>query len=331
MTIMRVAKYSEFGAAKDVLTIDEIPKQPLGDNEVSIEIRTSGVNPSDVKKRAGAFSDLLNNGYVIPHSDGAGKIVDVGKNISEKRIGERVWIYQGQFEREHGTAAEFINIDSKLAVYLPDQASYEIGACIGIPIMTAHRCVYSDGKVDGKNILVTGGAGRVGNYAIQWAKLSGANVVATASNDFDKEVCLSAGADQVVNHKEEDWGLKAVEVNNGCKFDRLVDVEFGQNLDNSLVALKTGAIIATYSSTKDPQPKLPFLKMMYMDLTVRLVIVYAMPDQAKMDAISDITDALKKNKLNHRIMKSFSLNDIASSHELIESGATNGCVLINID
>ena len=214
---------------------------------------------------------------------------------------------------------------------MPDQVSYEIGACIGIPIMTAHRCVYSDGKVDGKNILVTGGAGRVGNYAIQWAKLSGANVVATASNDFDKEICLSAGADQVVNHKEEDWGLKAVEVNNGCKFDRLVDVEFGQNLDNSLTALKTGAIIATYSSTKDPEPQLPFLKMMYMDLTVRLVIVYAMPDQAKMDAIFDITDALKKNRLSHRIMKSFNLNDIASSHELIESGTTNGCVLINID
>ena len=102
-------------------------------------------------------------------------------------------------------------------------------------------------------------------------------------------------------------------------------------MENTLNIMKTGAIIATYSSTKNPQPQLPFLKMMYMDLTVRLVIVYAMPDQAKMDAISDITDALKKNKLSHRIMKSFSLNDIASSHELIESGTTNGCVLINID
>ena len=156
-------------------------------------------------------------------------------------------------------------------------------------------------------------------------------MIATASNDFDKEICLSAGANQVVNHKEEDWGLKAVEVNNGHKFDRLIDVEFGQNLDNTLKTLKTGAIITTYSSSKDPQPKLPFLKMMYMDLTVRLVIVYAMPDEAKMDAISDITDALKKNKLSHRIMKPFSLNDIVSSHELIESGTSNGCVLINID
>ena len=331
MTIMRVAKYSEFGAAKDVLSVGEIPKQPPGDNEVSIEIRTSGVNPSDVKKRAGAFPDLLNNGFVVPHSDGAGKIVDVGKNISQKRIGERVWIYQGQFERDHGTAAEFINIDSKLAVHLPDQAPYEIGACIGIPIMTAHRCVYSDGKVDGKNILVTGGAGRVGNYAIQWAKLSGANVVATASNDFDKEICLSAGADHVVNHKDEDWGLSALDANHGEKFDRVVDVEFGANLENTLNIMKTGAIIATYSSTKNPQPQLPFLRMMYMDLTIRLVIVYAMPEQAKKDAISDITDALKKDKLKHRVMKTFSLNEISSAHELVESGATDGCIILSID
>ena len=328
---MRVAKYSEFGAAKDVLSVGEIPMQPPGDNEVSIEIRTSGVNPSDVKKRAGAFPDLLSNGFVVPHSDGAGKIVDVGKNISQKRIGERVWIYQGQFERDHGTAAEFINIDSKLAVHLPDQAPYEIGACIGIPIMTAHRCVYSDGKVDGKNILVTGGAGRVGNYAIQWAKLSGANVVATASNDFDKEICLSAGADQVVNHKDEDWGLSALDANHGEKFDRVVDVEFGANLENTLNIMKTGAIIATYSSTKNPQPQLPFLRMMYMDLTIRLVIVYAMPEQAKKDAISDITDALKKDKLKHRVMKTFSLNEISSAHELVESGATDGCIILSID
>ena len=330
MTIMRVAKYSEFGAAKDVLSVDEIPKQPLGDNEVSIEIRTSAVNPSDVKKRAGAFPDLLNNGYVIPHSDGAGKIIDVGKNISEKRIGERVWIYQGQFEREHGTAAEFINIDSKLAVYLPDQASYEIGACIGIPVMTAHRCIFADGPVKGKNILVTGGAGRVGYYAIQWGKLFGARVIATASNNDDKKACLDIGADGVVNHREEEWELSALDANHGEKFDRVVDVEFGANLENTLNILKTGATIATYSSTQDPNPKIPFLKMMYMDLTVRLVIVYAMPEKAKNDAIKDINDKLSSNELSHRVAKSYHLDDIAKGHELIESNSSRGCVLINI-
>ncbi len=162
---MKVARYNTFGSAEAVLEIAEIADPIINDEEVLVRINTSGINPSDVKKRAGAFPDLLDNGFVVPHSDGAGIIVDVGADVSKDRIGQRVWIYQAQYERNFGTAAELISIDARRAVPLPEKASFEAGACLGIPAMTAHRCVYADGSVSGKWVLVTGGAGRVGYYA----------------------------------------------------------------------------------------------------------------------------------------------------------------------
>ena len=328
---MKAAIFDKFGSAQEVLKVQNIEDPKINDNEVIVKLSKSGVNPSDVKKRAGAFSNLLDNGFVIPHSDGAGVIVDVGNEVSRDRIGERVWVYQAQYERNYGTAAELLSIDSSRAVKLPDNTSLETGACLGIPAMTAHRCIFADGSVRGKNILVTGGAGRVGFYAIQWGKLFGATVITTASNDDDKQACIDIGADGVINHREEDWELAALDANHGEKFDRLVDVEFGANLNNTLNIMKTGATIATYSSTQNPNPELPFLKMMYMDLTLRLVIVYAMPEKAKNDAIKDINNKLSSNDLSHRVAKSYDLGDIAKGHELIESNSIRGCVLINID
>ncbi len=327
---MKAAIFDKFGSAQEVLKIQDLEDPKINNNEVIVKLSKSGVNPSDVKKRAGAFSNLLDNGFVIPHSDGAGVIVDVGNEVSRDRIGERVWIYQAQYERNYGTAAELLSIDSSRAIKLPDNTSLETGACLGIPAMTAHRCIFADGSVKGKNILVTGGAGRVGYYAIQWGKLFGARVISTASNNDDKQACLDIGADGVVNHREEDWELSALEENHGEKFDRLVDVEFGNNLDHTLNIMKTGSTIATYSSTQNPNPKIPFLKMMYMDLTLRLVIVYAMPEEAKNDAIEDISNKLSNNRLVHRVAKSFDLNDIVKGHELIESNKVRGCVILNI-
>ena len=171
---MRAAWFNAFGEAKQVIRIGDQPDPKVMVGEVLVKLSTTGINPSDVKKRAGAFSNLLDQGLVIPHSDGAGEIVAVGAGVSKNRIGERVWIYQAQYERRFGTAASLISIDARRAVILPQETSLEIGACLGIPAMTAHRCVFSDGLVDAQHILITGGAGRVGGYAIQWAKLAGA-------------------------------------------------------------------------------------------------------------------------------------------------------------
>ena len=199
---MKAAWFEKFGAAADVLVLGEQPAPVAQAGEVLVRVHASGVNPSDVKKRAGAFPNLLDEGLVIPHSDGAGIIEAVGEGVDASRVGERVFVYQAQYGRLLGSAAQYLALDSARAPRLPDNTSFQVGACIGIPIMTAHRCVFADGSIAGQTVLVTGGAGRVGYYAIQWARHGGARVVATASNPADAEVCRAVGAEHVVNHRD---------------------------------------------------------------------------------------------------------------------------------
>ncbi len=327
---MQAAWFESFGAAADTLVFGEQPCPEPGPGEVLVKLYTSGVNPSDVKKRAGAFPNLLDNGLVIPHSDGAGVVTAVGEGVDPARIGERVFVYQAQYGRRFGTAAEYVALDALRAPCLPDEASFEVGACIGIPIMTAHRCVFVDGDVAGQTVLVTGGAGRVGYYAIQWAKVAGARVIATASNEKDAALCRSVGADEVVNHRESGWALAAIDCNEGRKIDRVVEVDFGANLGEVLQSIRIGGTIATYSSSV-AEPKLPFRDMMFMDLTVRMVIVYAMPEKAKAQAVEDTCAALQAGRLQHRIAHSVPFGDMVRAHELIEQGGFGGCVVVNVN
>jgi len=327
---MRAVWFESFGSAKESLVFGELEKPQADSGEVLVRMHATGVNPSDVKKRAGAFPTLLDDGLVVPHSDGAGIVESVGENVDDTLVGQRVWVYQAQYGRRFGTAAEYLSIDASRAVALPENTSFEIGACLGIPVMTAHRCVFADGPVSGETVLVTGGFGRVGYYAIQWAKQAGARVIATASNDGDADVCRSVGADETVNHRQPNWGEAVLSVNNGEKVDRVIDVEFGANLPEVLKCIKTGGVIATYSSTQVREPQLPFLQMMFMDLTIRMVIVYAMPESAKQAAIKDIAIKLEAGTLQHRIAHQLKLKDMVKSHELIEQGGFGGCVVVNI-
>jgi len=327
---MRAAWFEKFGPAAGVLIVGEQPTPDPIQGEVLVRLETSGVNPSDVKKRAGAFPNLLDDGLVIPHSDGAGVIEAVGAGVDDREAGERVWVYQAQYARRFGTAAEYVAIDSCRALPLPDNTGFEVGACLGIPAMTAHRCVFADGDVDGQTILVTGGAGRVGYYAIQWASQAGASVIATASCPDDDRVCIDAGAGAVVNHRQPGWGDEVLEQTGQEKVDRVIDVEFGANLPEVLKLIRTGGTIATYSSTQVPEPKLPFVKMMFMDLMMRLVIVYAMPEEAKHQAVADIEQRLQKEQLQHRIAHALPLAEIARAHEIIEQGECRGCVVVTL-
>ena len=328
---MRAAWFESFGSARDVLQVGDRETPTPGAGEVLVRLATSGVNPSDVKKRAGSFPDLLDGGYVIPNSDGAGVIEAVGEGVDASRAGERVWVYQAQFARRFGTAAEYVSIDSSRAPRLPEAASFEVGACLGIPVMTAHRCVFADGDVAGQTVLVTGGAGRVGHYAVQWASQAGATVIATASNDDDKAVCEAAGAAHVVNHRGDDVIDAIMAASSGQPVDRVVDVEFGGNLPVTTEVLRVGGTIATYASTAVPEPKLPFFQMMYKDVTIRMVIVYAMPEAAKQHAIADIETALSADRLEHRIAHAIPLDRIAESNELVEQGSIRGAVVLTID
>jgi NADPH:quinone reductase len=325
---MRAAWFESFGSAKDVLNIGELDRPSAEPGQVLVRLQTSAVNPSDVKKRAGSFPNLLDEGPVIPNSDGAGIIESVGAGVSAKRIGERVWVYQAQFARRCGTAADYVAIDESRAPRLADNADFDAGACLGIPVMTAHRCVFADGDVHGRTILITGGAGRVGHYAIQWASQAGARVIATASNRADLDACLSAGATSVVNHRDDRFPAAVLDATDGELVDRIIDVEFGANLATSIELIRVGGTIATYSSTVVPQPELPFFQMMYKDLAVRFVIVYAMPETAKQFAIADIERALNEDLLQHRIAQKLPLDEIAAGNELVEQGNVRGAVIL---
>ena len=328
---MRAAWFEEFGAASDVLKVGQLDAPEAGPGEVLVRMRTSGINPSDVKKRAGSFPDLLDNGLVIPNSDGAGIIEAVGEGVDKSRVGERVWVFQAQYARRFGTAAEYVAISSNCAPRLSKNAEFDVGACLGIPVMTAHRAVFADGDVEDQTVLVTGGAGRVGYFAVQWANHAGATVIATASNPEDAETCRNAGAHHVINHRDEGFAASVLEASGGKLIDRVVDVEFGANLPVSVEVLSVGGTIATYASTQIPEPKLPFFQMMYKDLTVRLIIVYAMPDSAKDHAIADISKALADGWLQHRIADTLPLDEIAKGNEIIEQGDCRGAVILTID
>jgi NADPH:quinone reductase-like Zn-dependent oxidoreductase len=328
---MQAAWFEKFGAAREVLVVGEKPTPVAGPGEVLVRLRTSGVNPSDVKKRGGSFPGLLDDGYVIPNSDGAGVIEAVGAGVDPQRVGEKVWVYQAQFGRRFGTAAQYVALDAERAVMLPIEAGFDVGACAGIPIMTAHRCVHADGPVAGQTVLVTGGAGRVGYYAIQWARMAGAKVIASASNARDEAVCREAGAQLVFNHREPGWGGRVKALNGGKPVDRVIDVEFGANLPEVLDCIRTSGIIATYSSTQVKEPQVPFFRVMYLDLTVHFVIVYSMPEAAKKLAVADITQAFRHGMLRHRIADRVPLAEIARANELVEQGGSNGCIVVGID
>ena len=328
---MHAAWFEEFGPAEDVLKLGDVETPSPAPGEVLVRMHASGINPSDVKKRAGSFPDLLANGFVIPNSDGAGVIEAVGDGVDKGRVGEQVWVFQAQYGRRFGTAAEYVAISSNCAPRLPEKAGFDVGACLGIPVMTAHRAVFADGDVDGQTLLITGAAGRVGYYAVQWASRAGANVIATASNDVDADACRQAGAHHVVNHRDEAFADAVLDANSGRLIDRVVDVEFGANLPVSVDVLRIGGTIATYASVQVPEPKLPFFQMMYKDLTVRMIIVYAMPDGAKDHAIADINKALSDGWLKHRIAHALTLDDIVNGNQIVEQGACRGAVILAID
>lgn len=328
---MKAALFNTLGSPDAVLEVTDVDTPSPGHGEVLVRIACSAVNPSDVKKRAGPSPGLLDDGYIIPHSDGAGVVEAVGRGVPASRIGERVWVYQAQYARRFGTAAEYVALPSDRAVKLPNAIGFDVGACMGIPAMTAHRCVFADGPVDGKTVLVTGGAGRVGHYAIQWAKLAGAQVIATASSPEAEEHCFAAGADAVCPHSGDEFVRVIAEETSGRGVDRVVDGEFGANLPGLLDVMNTGGVIATYASMQVPEPVLPFRQMMFMDITIRLVLVYAMPEPAKLDAIEDITDCLDKGLLQHRIAHRLPLEKIAMAHQLVEQSGFYGAVVVDIE
>ena len=327
---MQAAYYESVGPAPEVIRIGERPTPQPAPGEVRIRVHASGVNPSDVKSRAGSRGPLAYP-WVIPHSDGAGIIDSVGSGVNASRIGERVWTWNAAWRRASGTCAEYVCLPSAQAVFLGANTNFEAGACLGIPAMTACHAALGDGPLSGRTVLVTGGAGAVGHYAIQFAKWSGATVITTVSGAAKAAQASQAGADHVINYRDQDVVAVLRELTSGAGVDRIVEVEFGGNLALSNQILKTGGVIAAYGSMAAPTPTLPFYPMMFNHATVHMLLVYALSEAQRKRACDLINKALAADALRHQIGARFALIETAQAHLAVESGGVIGNVVVRID
>jgi len=327
---MRAAFYETNGPARDVLRLAEVETPQPGRGEVRVRLLTSGVNPSDVKSRAGLTRKIAFP-RVIPHSDGAGEIDAVGDGVSASRVGERVWVWNGQWQRAYGTAAQFIVLPAAQAVPLPEGVSGEAGACLGIPALTALHAVLTGRGVAGQRVLVAGGAGAVGHYALQFArKLGAAQVVATVSSDAKAELARTAGADQTIDYKREDVAVRALALTGGSGFDRIIEVDAAANLASDLPMLAPGGEVVVYGSGA-PEIALPFFPAIVKNATLRCFIVYNLAKAERERAIATLTALLARGELQHNVAERLPLADCARAHQLVESGKVIGNVVLRID
>ena len=326
---MHAITYTSLGPAADVLQYQNHPPQDPKKGEVRVALTYSGVNPSDTKSRAGrpgvtqpAFE------VIIPHSDGSGIIEAVGEGVDASRIGERVWIWNGQWQRPFGTAASHITLHADMAVRLPDNVSLQTGAVLGIPGVTAAEAVFGGGDITGQTILIQGGAGTVGILAVQLAKWGGARVIATCSaKDMDR--VKQAGADTVLDYTAPDLAQRILAANSDTPIARIVEVELGVNIATDATVIAPNGQLAVYGSAKDMTPTLPFLPLLFKAVTIDIILVYLLPKQ-KRDALIDLLHrALDDGTLVCAIETVYPLQDAALAHQAVEAGNRAGAILLD--
>ncbi len=325
---MRAAFYTQQGPAREVLQIGEQPTPQPGPGEVRVKLRTSGVNPSDWKVRKGGFGRGLAAPLIIPHSDGAGEIDAVGSGVT-RRIGQRVWIWNGQWKRAHGTAAEYITLPADQAVYLPPNVDYAAGACLGIPALTAIQAVRLAALARDATVLIAGGAGSVAHYAIQLAKLRGARVITTISSDAKAAHARAAGADEVINYRVEDVGERVRALTGGQGVDAVIEMDLNRNAAYYPAVLRPHATVVVYGMSAS-ESTLPSLWLMLNNITLRLFLVYELSPEDRAAGLAEMADLLQRGRLFHIVGKRLPLAEIAAAHDMVERGEVIGNVVLDI-
>lgn len=330
---MRAVVYERRGPAREVLKVVERPVPEPEAGEVRIRIAVSAVNPTDIKARSLWLGQSeMPSPLITPHRDGAGVIDKVGAGVDPARVGERVWVSIQSRTRPFGTAAEYTTVPADLAWRLPATTSFAEGAALPVPAMTAWCALFRDEPITGKTVLVHGGAGAVGFYAVQLAKIGrAAKVIATVSRDEQAAKARDIGADVVVNYKAAD-AQRQIEAAAGgpSRVDHIVEVNFGANaaLDAELIA-RNGTIVA-YGSDADANPRMPFYVFMQKDVLLRMAILYQIPSALRARCASDLNRLLEQRQLQHQIAARFPLDRTAEAHEMQESGRTIGKVLVDV-
>jgi NADPH2:quinone reductase len=319
---MRACLYDRTGPAREVLRIADVDRPEPGPGQVRVRVHLSGVNPTDVKSRGGITPRRI-DGFQIPHHDGAGVIDAVGPGVDEARIGERVWLWMAAGTK-WGTGGEWSVVPSEQAVALPEHASDELGACLGVPAMTAHWCLFSDGPLGGASVLVAGGAGAVGHYAIQLARRAGARVATTVSGPEKARLARAAGADLVVNYREPDAldQLKSF----SAVMDRIVEVNLPANLELDLNLSGATTTIVTYAATSE-DATLPTRRCMTANVTFRFILLYGVGREALLRAAAEISEAAAAGDLTELPLRRFALDDVVAAHEAVEEGVLGKVVL----
>jgi NADPH:quinone reductase len=323
---MRAALYDRHGTAREVLRVEDVERPEPGPGEVRVRVEFSGVNPTDWKSRSGATPRPI-DGFQIPHHDGAGVIDAVGEGVDPDRIGQRVWLWLAAAGRRWGTAAQWTVVPEHAAVPLPDGASAELGATLGVPAMTAHRCLFADGPLDGKMVLVAGGAGAVGHFAIELAKHAGAHVITTVSGPQKADLAAKAGADLVVNYREPDAAGQISSFTGENGVDHVVEVALGANLQLDLAVARPGARIVTYAA-EAADPALPVRACMTANVVLRFVLLYGVPPEALGQAALDITAALADGALTELPVTKFPLDQVAAAQDAVQGGAVGKVLVI---
>jgi NADPH:quinone reductase len=329
---MQAAWYDRNGPAKDVLTVGDWPTPTAGTGEVLVRVHSSGVNPSDVKSRAGR---PLIAPAIIAHSDGAGVIEAVGDGIAASRIGERVWLWNGQWQRPMGTCATHIALPSAQAVTLPAELSFEEGACLGIPALTAYEAMrwakQLVGPLANRTVLVIGSANSVGAYAVQMAKQEGATVIGTVGSEAKALLAKSLGADHLIHYKTADVAEQVKTLTGGKGVDVIIDMDLS-SMDTLVCggALATHGTVVCYGSNSMNHVNLTFRTWLYLSVTLKLFLVYDLTPAEREAALAGLTQQLSERQLKHIIGQRFELSQVAQAHEAVEQGLSVGNVVINL-
>jgi NADPH:quinone reductase len=317
---MRAAIYRIKGRASEVLHVEDlaIAEPELG--EVRVRVACSGINPSDVKSRAGLSNAGMDWPLVVPHSDGSGTIEALGPLVISRRVGQRVWLFNAQWGRALGTAAECVTLPAGQAVPLPDEVPFEVGASIGIPLMTAYHAVESCGSLFGRSVAVFGAAGSVGAYATQLARLGAARVIAVVSSEAKARIALAAGADEIINYRTEDVAARVRKLTGGQGADFIIDVDAAANARHYGDMLAFGGKVVIYGSGQAQIP-VPFRPMILGFGTLYFFIVYKLPPDAMRRTVDAVNDLLRRGVLQHPRVETYPLDQIATAHERVEQGA----------
>jgi len=327
---MKAVWYEQVGPASEVLHYGDMPTPAPAADELLVRLKASGVNPADANRRQGR-GYAMEYPRVVPNSDGAGVVEAVGNGVSPNWVGQRVWLYNGQRGRAFGTAAEYIALPEALVMPLPTSTSFIEGACLGIPAMTAYHCVFADGPVQGKTMLITGGAGAVSHYALQFAKWGGAATITTIDTPEKAEHATRAGAALTLNFKTDDVAAGILDFTKGSGVSRIIDVDFGGNLPVSLKVIQDNGVIISYASRGEAAPPLPFYEILRKNLTIRGVLLPGTPEALRRRAQAEVTRWLAEAKPIHTIANTFPLEQTVRAHEAAESGTKLGTIVVTID